>query len=49
MFLNNENSNPPEKNIRAKVSDQVSFPEGVRHGTSFKVSENVFNTLNRNR
>ena len=27
------------------VSDQVSFPEGVRHGTAFKVSEQLFNKL----
>jgi hypothetical protein len=27
------------------VSDQVSFPAGVRHGTAFKVSEKIFNGL----
>ncbi len=27
------------------VSDQVSFPTGVRHGTAFKVSENVIKSL----
>ncbi len=27
------------------VSDQVSFPKGVRHGTAFKVSRKVFNAL----
>jgi len=109
MFLKNENSNPPEKNIRITVSDhaagpyplevsvpitgkywaegptclevgeyvyvyfdkymnhqygavrsknlidwedvsdQVSFPLGVRHGTAFKVSEKIFRTMNKNR
>jgi beta-galactosidase len=28
------------------VSDQVSFPTGVRHGTAFKVSQNIAKTLN---
>ncbi len=28
------------------VSDQVSFPSGVRHGTAFKVSDKVFRKLN---
>lgn len=27
------------------ISDQVSFPTGVRHGTAFKVSENVLKSL----
>ena len=27
------------------VSDQVSFPQGVRHGTAFRVSEELFNKL----
>jgi beta-xylosidase len=27
------------------ISDQVSFPEGTRHGTVFKVSKTVFNKL----
>jgi beta-galactosidase len=27
------------------VSDQVSFPMGVRHGTAFKVSENIVKSL----
>jgi len=105
MFLKNENSNPPEKNIRItvadhasgpypvkvsesitgkywaegptclevgeyvyvyfdkymnhqygavrsknmidweEVSDQVSFPKGVRHGTAFTVSDKVLNLL----
>jgi beta-galactosidase len=27
------------------ISDQVSFPQGVRHGTAFKVSEELFNKL----
>lgn len=27
------------------VSDMVSFPEGVRHGTAFKVSEKILNGL----
>ena len=27
------------------VSDQVSFPSGVRHGTAFKVSGKIFNAL----
>jgi len=31
------------------VSDLVSFPKGLRHGTAFKVSGNVFNTLNKSR
>lgn len=31
------------------VSDQVSFPTGVRHRTAFKVSEKVFSTLNKSR
>jgi beta-galactosidase len=106
MFLKNENSNPPEKNIRITiadrasgpyplkvsqpitgkywaegptclevgeyvyvyfdkymnhqygavrsknmldwedVSDQVSFPEGVRHGTAFKIGKNIAKLLN---
>lgn len=104
MFLKNENSNPPEKNIRLTVSDkpfdfpvevsapitgnywaegpapllvgdlvyvyfdkymdkrygavrsadlknwedvsdQVSFPKGIRHGTAFKVSRKIFENL----
>ena len=105
MFLKNENSNPPEKNIRVTqsqhasgpypievsapitgkywaegptalevgdyvyvyfdkytehkygavrsknmkdwedVSDKVSFPDGVRHGTAFKVSNEIFKNL----
>jgi beta-galactosidase len=105
MFVKNENSNPPEKNIRITtsknalgpynievsapitgkywaegptpimvgeycyvyfdkytehkygavrskdmknwedVSDLVSFPQGIRHGTAFKVSEEVMNNL----
>ena len=105
MFLKNENSNPPEKNIRLTksahasgpypievsapitgkywaegptalevddyvyvyfdkytehkygavrsknmidwedVSDKVSFPDGVRHGTAFKVSNEIFKNL----
>lgn len=31
------------------VSDQVSFPKGARHGTTFKVSEKVFNALNKSK
>ena len=106
MFLKNENSNPPEKNIRFTVSDQasgayptkvsapitgkywaegptaikvgeyvyvyfdkyvnhkygavrsknmtdwedvseqISFPTGVRHGTAFKVDKKIFTGLN---
>ncbi len=109
MFVKNENSNPPEKNIRITisekasgpypihvsgpitgnywaegptaievgkyvyvffdkyrdhkygavrsknmknwkdVSDQISFPSGVRHGTAFKVSEDIFRKLIENR
>lgn len=104
MFLKNENSDPPEKNIRLTagdqpfdfpveastpitgqywaegpaplqvgdsvyvyfdkyvdkqygavrsadlknwedVSDQVSFPKGIRHGTAFKVSRKIFENL----
>jgi beta-galactosidase len=30
------------------VSDLVSFPSGVRHGTVFKVSENIFKSLKNN-
>lgn len=30
------------------VSDQVSFPEGARHGATFKVSQSVFDTLKLN-
>jgi len=105
MFLKNENSNPPEKNIRMTrskhaagpypvevsapitgkywaegptalevdgfvyvyfdkyrdhkygavrsknmkdwedVSDKVSFPKGVRHGSAFSVSDKLFNKL----
>ncbi len=104
MFLKNENSNPPEKNIRITVngkpfdfptevsgpitgnywaegpaplqvgdsvyvyfdkytdkkygavrsadlqnwedvSDQVSFPQGIRHGTAFRVSRKIFDNL----
>lgn len=107
LFVKNENSNPPEKNIRVTsgnkpydfpvqvsepitgkywaegpaplqvgeyvyvyfdkyrdkkygavrskdmihwedVSDQVSFPQGIRHGTAFSVPESVFEQLNRN-
>lgn len=29
------------------VSDQVSFPEGVRHGTAFKVSKAIYDTLKK--
>ena len=29
------------------VSDQVSFPEGVRHGTAFKVSKAIFDALKK--
>lgn len=109
MILKNENSNPPEKNIRVTrsentegpypidvsapitgeywaegptalqvgeyiyvyfdkyrdhkygairskdmvnwedVSDQVSFPKGIRHGTTFKVSKKIFKKLTRNK
>jgi len=109
MFLKNENSNPPEKNIRITisdkasgpypvkvsspitgkywaegptalevgeyvyvyfdkytshlygavrsknmtdwedVSDQVSLPSGVRHGTAFKVSKVIFDNLKQHR
>lgn len=104
LFIKNENSNPPEKNIRIStnhkpfdfstavsspitgdywaegptplqigeyvyvyfdkyrdhtygavrskdmkewedISDLVSFPEGIRHGTAFKVSETIFRKL----
>ena len=31
------------------VSDRISFPTGVRHGTAFKVSGIVFNILNKSR
>ncbi|MBW8334011.1 MAG: hypothetical protein K0M40_18460, partial [Prolixibacteraceae bacterium] len=27
------------------VSDRISFPKGVRHGTAFKVSSSVFEKL----
>jgi beta-galactosidase len=27
------------------VSDQVSFPKGLRHGTAFKISDKVFQVL----
>lgn len=30
------------------VSEQVSFPSGVRHGTAFKVSEGIFDKLKQN-
>ncbi len=29
------------------VSDQISFPEGVRHGTAFKVSKAIFDALKK--
>ena len=29
------------------VSDKVTFPDGVRHGTAFKVSREIFNQLNQ--
>ena len=29
------------------ISDQVSFPKGLRHGTVFKVSEAVFENLKK--
>jgi beta-galactosidase len=31
------------------VSDQVSFPSGVRHGTAFKVSKLIFDKLKQNK
>ncbi|MBN2762541.1 MAG: glycoside hydrolase family 43 protein [Bacteroidales bacterium] len=30
------------------ISDQVSFPQGIRHGTAFKVSERVYERLLEN-
>ena len=30
------------------VSDQIVFPEGIRHGTAFKVTKKVFEKLKRN-
>jgi Glycosyl hydrolases family 43 len=30
------------------VSNLLSFPKGIRHGTVFKVSESIFNTLKNN-
>jgi len=29
------------------VSDETSFPDGIRHGTVFKISGNEFNNLQR--
>jgi beta-galactosidase len=31
------------------ISDQVPFPSGVRHGTAFKISEDIFRKLIENR
>ena len=106
LFIKNENSNPPEKNIRVvsnskpfnfptkvsapitgkywaegptplqvgeyvyvyfdkyrdkkygavrsknmkdweDVSDSVSFPSGIRHGTAFQVTKSIFNELKK--
>jgi hypothetical protein len=30
------------------ISDQISFPEGTRHGTVFKVSQKVLENLKKN-
>ena len=45
MVVKNENSNPPEKNLREDVSDQVFFPRGIRHGTAFAVDVSIVESL----
>jgi hypothetical protein len=49
-YMNHEYGAVRSKNMTdwEDVSDQVSFPEGVRHGTAFKVSKAIFDALKKN-